>query len=82
MDDTGEPLLFQNSPYYENSEFIDLLSEKYDIFSVYSLNCQSINAKFELLKSYIEIYNSNEHKISAICLQETWLAADSDTSLF
>ena len=28
------------------------------------------------------MYSSNERKISVICLQETWLAADSDTSLF
>ena len=28
------------------------------------------------------MFSSNEHKISVICLQETWLAADSDTSLF
>jgi hypothetical protein len=79
--DTGEPILFQNSPYYENSEFVDLLTDKKDIFSIYSLNCQSINAKFELLNSHINMYNCNDHKLSAICLQETWLAADSDVSL-
>ena len=79
-EDTNEPVLFQNSPYYENSDFVRLLTTKNGIFSIFSLNCQSLNAKFELLKCYIDLYNNNEHQLSAICLQETWLTADSDCS--
>ena len=78
--DTDEPTLFKESPYYYNSDFVNLLTDKSDVFSILSLNCQSIHAKFELLKSYIEMYNNHEHKLSAICLQETWLSADSDSS--
>ena len=80
-EDTEEPTLFQNSPYLKNNDFVNFLTTKNDVFSIFSLNCQSINAKFELLKNYIELYNSNGNKLSAICLQETWLTADSDCSL-
>ena len=80
-DDTEAPILFQNSPYVENTDFVNILKDKTNIFTVFSLNCQSINAKFELLKTYIDMYNDGDFKLSAICLQETWLTADSDCSL-
>ena len=79
--ENNEPLLFQNSPYYRDADFKKLLETKSNIFSIISLNCQSLNAKFDQLKAYIEMYNNDECKICAICLQETWLAADSDLSL-
>jgi len=80
--ETNEPSLMQNSPYYSTIDFQNLLENKLGVFNVISLNCQSLNAKFDQLKYYIEMYNNGSHKISAICLQETWLTADSDLSLF
>lgn len=80
-DNANEPTLFQNSPYYSNSQFIELLADQLNKFTILSLNCQSLNAKFELLKSYIEMYNTEFSNLSAVCLQETWLSAGSDTSL-
>ena len=75
----NEPWLFQNSPYYHTHEFCRLLDSKRDAFIILSLNCQSLHAKFEYLRTYLESYNN--YKIGAVCLQETWLAADSDLSL-
>jgi hypothetical protein len=77
----SEPNLLQNSPFCDSIKFIDILSQKHGIFSAYSLNCQSLNAKHEMLKTYIEMYNCNATKLSALCLQETWLSTGSDTSL-
>ena len=45
-----------------------------------SLNCQSINAKFNELQIIIEEINNNP--LSVICLQESWLKENSDFSLY
>ena len=81
-DDSNEPLIFTKSPYINDNDFEILLNDKMNNFKIISLNCQSLNAKYELLKSYIEHFNKSNSKIDAICLQETWLAADSELSLF
>ena len=78
-----EPPILSTSFYYSNEKFGHLLDEKKDSFIVISLNCQSLNAKYELLKNYVENFNySHCNKLSAVCLQETWLKADSDLTLF
>ena len=79
--ENNEPSLFQNSSYYLDIDFKNQLESKSNIFTVVSLNCQSLNAKFDQLKAYIEMYNTDKSKICAICLQETWLAAGSDLSM-
>jgi hypothetical protein len=80
--ESNEPPLLQNSPYYNTSDFQNMLDSKSDIFTIISLNCQSLNAKYDQLKYFIDVYNNESYKISAICLQETWLTADSDLSTF
>ena len=79
--DNNEPPLLQNSPYFNAMDFGSFLEGKSSVFNLISLNCQSLKAKFDSLKYYIENYNNDSHKIKAICLQETWLAADSDLSM-
>lgn len=80
-DDSNEPIIFQKSPYINNTEFVNLLKDKINNFKILSLNCQSLNAKYDQLKAYIEYFNESNCEIDAICLQETWLTADSDVSL-
>ena len=46
-----------------------------------SLNCASINAKIDEIKIKLQEINNNGTEIHALCLQETWLSDDSDTSL-
>ena len=75
------PALFNYSPYYTNECFIDLMKTKKCTFNVLSLNCQSLNAKINDLKIYLDLYIENGINISAICLQETWLGNESDTSM-
>ena len=75
------PVFLSNSKYYNNDDFSTLLNEKKGNFIVLSLNSQSLNAKFNELQIYLEKYSSEHALISAICLQETWLSSESDTSL-
>ena len=79
--DDDAPSLFRNSDYYDHENFTEILKSKSDKFSVVSLNCQSLQAKFDQLKIYVEDLESSSCTLSSICLQETWLKNDSDTSL-
>jgi len=78
--ENNEPTIYLMSPYYEQDGFVRLLQNKTSCINVLSLNCQSLNAKYEELKVYLDIYNNGSQKIFALCLQETWLAADADLS--
>ena len=49
-DDINEPILFQNSPFFNNSELINFLSTKNNSFIILSLNAQSLNAKYDTIK--------------------------------
>ena len=77
----NEPAILKHSPYINNVDFKKLLKETSSNFQILSLNCQSINAKYELLKTYIDYFQESTSTLDAICLQETWLSADSDLSL-
>ena len=77
-----EPNIMQISSYYDDDSLNNLFKDKVNSFSILSLNCQSINAKFDQLNIKVQQLKSNGYKFSAICLQETWLSSDSDTSLF
>ena len=43
--------------------------------------CQSLNAKIYEIKILVEKFKYNHCFFGAICLQETWLSDNSDTSL-
>ena len=78
--DYDEPVIFQHSPYYNNESFPELLISKTNVFSMITLNCQSLRAKFEEFKIFVEKYNQIS-KLHVISLQETWLSENDDTSL-
>ena len=63
------------SPYMSISEIPSYLSNSKTSFSVMSLNCQSINAKFGLLECLLNELEHSNYIFSAICLQETWLTS-------
>jgi hypothetical protein len=73
------PSVFQISPYYNNEELKAFFCDNPHSFKLISLNCQSLNAKFNELKIYIEGCCSGH--FHAICVQETWLNDTSDLSL-
>ena len=70
------------SPYIEIESLTPVLSKYKSIFSVLSLNIQSLNSKFDTLLAILSDLNDNNIKIDAICLQETWLSNDQDASVF
>ena len=68
-----------NQSHYLVEENINMgLNIKKNDFTILSLNCQSISAKFDNLKIFFE----NLVQFSAVCLQESWLSTVSDTSLY
>ena len=70
-----------HSAYYDNDKLINEMTNKRNSYKIISLNCQSINAKIDNLKLVLNQYADSDCELQAICLQETWLADDSDTSL-
>ena len=76
-----EPDVMQHSSYHDDASLSNLFEARADVFSILSLNCQSINAKIDQINIKLQQLKSNGHEFSAICLQETWLSEDSDISL-
>ena len=74
--------VIQHSPYFGNDELINSnLHDKYT-FSIVSLNCQSLHAKFDYIKVLVDIFINNNTPIRVICLQESWFSTDTDLSLY
>lgn len=80
--DENEPHPIEKSKYYNDDNFISMMSNKTNPFTVLSMNIQSINAKFDELKIYIEILKKNGISYNAICIQESWLRNDTNTTLY
>ena len=55
-----------------DNNFKITLQNSHNRLSMVSLNCQSINAKFDQLKLFPADINSDS-PISVICIQETWV---------
>ena len=73
----------QLSSYHDDDSLNTLFNIKADSFSILSLNCQSLNAKFDqLINITVQQLRSEGHEFKVICLQETWLSDDSETALF
>ena len=76
-----EPNLISHSPYFTNEMFVQTVQHKNNIFKCICMNIQSINAKIEQLRIYLDSLEQNNIKIDAIMLQETWIAENTDISL-
>ena len=72
--------VIKHSPYYSECDFPKLITSK-GTLSIMSLNCQSINAKFDDLQLFINRFNERGF-LSIICLQETWTLNNCDISLY
>ena len=72
--------VINHSPYFTECDFQNLITSK-GTLSIMSLNCQSINAKFDDFQLFIERSNKIGH-LSVICLQETWTDNNCDISLY
>ena len=80
--DIDDSFRFVQSNYYTHDDFVTTAANFMEHFSVLSLNCQSLNAKFDSLTLLTEELREQNFQFSAICLQETWLDNDTDLSLF
>ena len=70
------------SSYYSCDAVIKKLNQNMNQFTVLSLNCQSLGAKFDKLILFLNKLRQNNILISALCLQETWFGDDDRLSLF
>ena len=77
--DSDKPQLFKPSPYTDHDGLIEMLKHKPDVFKCLSLNIQSLNAKIDQLRIYVEQFRMDNCNFDAICVQETWLMSDSPT---
>ncbi len=66
------------SPYFTADSIKSLSAENRELFTVMTLNAESIVSKFEGLKCLLNILNQNNFAPSAICIQETWLPQNYD----
>ena len=49
----NEPQFILNSPYLNDEQLVKLIKTKPNSFSILSLNCQSIRAKFDQIKIFM-----------------------------
>ena len=77
----NETDLIEHSKYYNDVDFKNLLHNAKSKISMLSLNCQSINAKFDKLNLFLDDVNI-EHPISVICIQESWGHEEMEMSYF
>ena len=68
--DNGVFYSIKQSIYIDDEDVEEVLNIKEKYVVILSLNCQSLSAKIDNLKVLINQIN-NQHKLSAICLQET-----------
>ena len=81
-DPNNEVKTYCVSPFIELESVESVLKKHKGNFCVLSLNIQSLNSKFDSFMSVLSHLNDNNTHFQAICLQETWLSHDQDTSLF
>ena len=77
----NEASLIEHSKYYNDVEFRNVLHNTNSKISILSLNSQSINAKFDQLKIFLDNINI-ECPISVICIQESWAHEGIEMSQF
>ena len=73
--------VIRHSSYHDDTSLSNLFQCKGNVFSILSLNSQSLNAKFDQINIKLQELTGNGNAFSALCLQETWLFDDSDTSM-
>ena len=53
-----ESSIIEQSKYYDDTDFKDALQQYNSKISILSLNCQSINAKYDKLKLFLDDVNT------------------------
>ena len=82
-DEPDHPVqLIKHSAYFDHDSLTKLLKEKKQTFTILSTNIASIRLKFDELDIFITELSEQGLQFSAICMQETWLTENDDSSLF
>ena len=68
MEDESNIIHVEQSRYYDDTDFHDALQQHNSKISILSLNCQSINAKYDKLRLILDDINTF-NPISIICVQ-------------
>jgi hypothetical protein len=79
-DNLEQPELIRHSPYHDFNKLLSTLKNCKNQFSIFSTNIQSIHAKIDELRIFVECLKMHNYAFSAICIQESWLSDDADTS--
>ena len=79
---TNEIWTYSDSLYIPTEKVHVVLSKNTANFSIFSVNIQSLNSKFDSLLAMLSDPDDKNLHFHAICIQETWLSKDCDTSLF
>ena len=83
MDDPNNEVRTYSDSLYIPTENVEIILSQYlNNFSVFSLNIQSFNSKFDSLLAFLSHLDERGYNFDAICLQETWLSPKCDTSFF
>lgn len=68
--------------YFNLEDIKDFLSKHSNLLTIFSLNIESINAKYDELRILIENLAENDVFFSVICIQEAWLSGDTYVEQF
>ncbi len=80
-DEENFPKIINHSSYYDSEKLASTLQKCKNKFTILSTNIQSINAKIDELRLFVENLKTFNFMFSAICVQESWLAEGNDISL-
>ncbi len=75
------PQIISHSSYYDSEKIFIILQTCINKFTIFSTNIQSINAKIDELRLFIEHLKTYNFMFSVICIQESWLSKGSHKSL-
>ena len=76
-----EPMLLQSSTYLDLDTIETFINANRNNFTIFSVNIQSLNAKFTELTILIKYLNERfKFNFSVICLQECWITEEMDKS--
>ena len=81
-DDNNEIATLKYSPYMDLNTIKKQLHENKNLFTVFSLNAQCINAKFAEIHVLIDDLIAENCTFGAICIQETWLNDNDDVTMY
>ena len=73
---------YPKSTYIDTDELMTYLKGNKDKVTMLSLNCKSINAKFNNIELMINYLRDQDQHFDLICLQECWMDENCDTSMY